>query len=261
MARYMVNFNWQDISPLMDDEVIALIQQAQAGDQEARQRLIESNLKLVRTVVQRFAPWGYEQEDLFQVGCIGLVKAIDNFDTSFGVKFSTYAVPMIIGEIRRFLRDDNPIRVSRSLKENAYRIRRTAEALTQRLGRDPTLQELAAEVGMEAAEVATALDAIQLPTSLSEPLYQDEGDPILISDQLAQAEGEQDWLNIVMLKHVIQKLKKRERQLIFLRFFQDKTQTEVAKILGLSQVQISRLEKQILKQMKELLDTDRREDD
>ncbi|HHW55559.1 MAG: RNA polymerase sporulation sigma factor SigF [bacterium] len=258
MARYMVNLNWDEPSPLPEAEVKFLLERVHQGDEEARQRLIETNLKLVRTVVQRFAPWGYEQEDLFQVGCIGLVKAIDNFDTSFGVKFSTYAVPMIIGEIRRFLRDDNPIRVSRSLKEKGFNIKRAVEKLTQRLGRGPTLQELAEETGLELEEVATALEAIQPITSLSDPLYQDEGDPILLSDQIAGVEEEPDWLNKVMLKQVLEKLPERERRLIHLRFFQDKTQTEIARLLGLSQVQVSRLEKQILKKMKRILDTNPR---
>jgi len=251
----MVNLNWDEPSPLPEAEVKVLLEKVQKGDEEARQRLIESNLKLVRTVVQRFAPWGYDPEDLFQVGCIGLVKAIDNFDASYGVKFSTYAVPMIIGEIRRFLRDDNPIRVSRSLKEKGFMLKRAVEKLTHRLGRGPTLQELAAETGLELEEVATALEAIQPVTSLSDPLYQDEGDPILLSDQIAALEEEADWLNKVMLKQVLEKLPERERKLILLRFFQDKTQTEIARLLGLSQVQISRLEKQILKKMKKLLES------
>lgn len=254
MTGYMVDMNWKDPAPLPEARVKVLLERVQGGDKKAREQLIETNLGLVRAVVQRFAPWGYEQEDLFQIGCIGLVKAVDNFDLCFGVKFSTYAVPMIIGEIRRFLRDDNPIRVSRSLKERAYRIKKAVELLTQQLGRGPTVQELVAETRLEPEEIATATEAIQIPTSLSEPIYQDEGTPILLSDQISTRENEIDWLDKVMLKQVLEGLEERERKLIMLRFFQDKTQTEIAQLLGLSQVQISRLEKQILKKMKRIIE-------
>ncbi len=256
MARYMVDMDWKEPAPLPEGEVKALLKQVQEGDEKARRRLIETNLRLVRTVVQRFAPWGYEPEDLFQIGCIGLVKAVDNFDLQFGVRFSTYAVPMIIGEIRRFLRDDNPIRVSRSLKERAFKIKRAVEYLTQQLGRGPTMQEFAADTGLKAEEIATALEAIQIPSSLSEPIYQDEGAPILLSNQLSSGENEIDWLDKVVLKQVLERLDEREQKLITLRFFRDKTQTEIAHLLGLSQVQISRLEKQILKKMKRIIAPD-----
>ena len=258
MGKYMVDMDWQEPAPLPDADVKDLLKRVQDGDEKARHRLIETNLRLVRMVVQRFAPWGYEPDDLFQIGCIGLVKAVDKFDPDFGVKFSTYAVPMIIGEIRRFLRDDNPIRVSRSLKERGFRIKRAIESLTQQLGRGPTMQELARETDLETEEIATALEAIQLPTSLSEPIYQDEGAPILLSDQISTPEDEIDWLDKVMLKQVLARLGERERRLITLRFFQDKTQTEIAQLLGLSQVQISRLEKQILKKMKRIIAPDYR---
>lgn len=258
MARYMVNLNWKDLSPLLETEVNALLERVRNGDEEARQTLIETNLKLVRTVVQRFAPRGYDADDLFQIGCIGLVKAIDNFDLNYEVKFSTYAVPMIIGEIRRFLRDDNPIRVSRSIKERAYSIKKVREDLTQHLGRDPTLNEVAKKMGIEPEDVATAIEAIQTPASLSEPFYQNEGEPILLADQLSQGSCEQEWLDYVMLKQILEKLEEKERLLVLLRFFQDKTQTEVAETMGLSQVHISRMEKKILKKMKTLLENDRR---
>ena len=254
MTRYMVDMNWKEPAPLPEAKVKILLEQAQGGDGKARQCLIETNLRLVRAVVQRFTPWGYEPEDLFQIGCIGLVKAVDNFDLGFGVKFSTYAVPMIIGEIRRFLRDDNPIRVSRSLKERGYKVKRAIESLTQQLGRGPTVQEIAIETGLKPEEIATALEAIQIPTSLSEPIYQDEGASILLSDQVSTGKDEIDWLDKVMLKQVLEVLEERERKLIILRFFQDKTQTEIAHLLGLSQVQISRLEKQILKKMKKIIE-------
>ncbi|HHY92436.1 MAG TPA: SigB/SigF/SigG family RNA polymerase sigma factor [Firmicutes bacterium] len=229
------------------------VRRAQAGDKEARESLIKDNLRLVVGIARRFCGRGYEFEDLFQIGTIGLMKAVDKFDLSYGVQFSTYAVPMIVGEIRRFLRDDNPIRVSRSLKETALRARRANTALEQRLGRDPTLSELVAELGVPAEELVAALEATQSPASLSDPIYQDEGTAISIEDQLGEEKGE-ELLEHVLLSQVLEKLTPRERFIIQERFYADRTQAEVAAELGLSQVQISRLEKQVLAKLKKLME-------
>lgn len=235
------------------DAVAELVRRAQAGDREARERLIKNNLRLVVGIARRFTGRGYDFEDLFQIGTIGLMKAVDKFDLSFGVQFSTYAVPMIVGEIRRFLRDDNPIKVSRSLKETALKAHRAMTSLGQRLGREPTLTELAAEVGVPPEELVYAFEATQAPTSLSDPIYQDEGTSINVEDQLGEEKGE-EWLDHVLLNQVLEKLSPREKYIIHARFFGDKTQTEVAAELGLSQVQISRLEKQILLKIKRLME-------
>ena len=239
---------------LKDEEMTNLILKAQDGDGEAREKLINCNLRLVFNLVQRFSNRGYELEDLFQIGTIGLIKAIDKFDLSYNVKFSTYAVPMIIGEIRRFLRDDNPIKVSRSLKENAYRINKTRDTLTKQLGREPTLQEIAKEADIPMEEIIGSLEAMQIPTSIYETLYQDDGDPIYLLDQLSNDKEEGAWLEKIVLKEALNKLSEKERDILIMRFFQDKTQTEVAKVIGLSQVQVSRLERQALKKFKHLLE-------
>lgn len=239
---------------LSDEETVNLLTKAQSGDAEARERLINCNLRLVFNLVQRFAKRGYEMEDLFQIGTIGLIKAIDKFNLAYNVKFSTYAVPMIIGEIRRFLRDDNPVKVSRSLKENAYKINKTREALMKELGRDPTLQEISEALQLSMEDIISSLEAVQMPTSIHETLYQDDGDPIYVLDQLSNEKEELSWLDKLALKEVLDKLSEKEREIILLRFFQDKTQTEVAKIIGLSQVQVSRLERQALKRFKNFLD-------
>lgn len=241
---------------LKDEETTSLLLQAQKGDGEAREKLINCNLRLVFNLVQRFSNRGYELEDLFQIGTIGLIKAIDKFDLSYNVKFSTYAVPMIIGEIRRFLRDDNPIKVSRSLKENAYRINKVKDTLTKEWGREPTLQEIAVEVDLPMEEIITSLEAMQMPTSIYETLYQDDGDPIYVLDQLSNEKEEGLWFEKIALKETLNKLTEKEREILIMRFFQDKTQTEVAKIIGLSQVQVSRLERQALKKFKHLLKED-----
>ncbi|AEG61231.1 RNA polymerase sporulation sigma factor SigF [Desulforamulus ruminis] len=239
---------------LSDKEMRSLLKKAQAGDADARERLVNCNLKLVFNLVQRFNNRGYELEDLFQIGCIGLMKAIDKFDLSYDVKFSTYAVPMIIGEIRRFLRDDNPVKVSRSLKETAYKIQQARDRLTARLGRDPSINEIAKELGFCREEVVSALEAAQTPTSIYETLHQDDGDPIYILDQLSSEEdGDSPWLEKLAVKQLLVELPERDRQIILWRFFEDKTQSEVALRLGLSQVQVSRLERQALRKLKELL--------
>jgi len=237
---------------LSDEEMTNLLISAQKGDLEARERLINCNLRLVFNLVQRFANRGYELEDLFQIGTIGLIKAIDKFNLSFNVKFSTYAVPMIIGEIRRFLRDDSPVKVSRSLKENAYKINKTRDTLTKELGRDPTLQEISDALGLSLEDIITSLEAVQMPASIHETLYQDDGDPIYLVDQLSNKD-EINMFEHIALKEVLSKLSEKEREIIMMRFFHDKTQTEVAKTIGLSQVQVSRIERQALKRFKSLL--------
>lgn len=241
--------------PLLgDEEMTTLLTKAQAGDAPARERLINCNLRLVFNLVQRFTNRGYEVEDLFQIGTIGLIKAIDKFNLEYNVKFSTYAVPMIIGEIRRFLRDDNPVKVSRSLKENAYKINKARESLTRELGREPTLLEISEFVGLTIDEMITSLEAVQVPTSIHETLYQDDGDPIYVIDQLSNSKDEINWFEKIALKEILDKLTEKEREIIMMRFFQDKTQTEVANLVGLSQVQVSRIERQALKRFRVLLD-------
>ncbi|MDX9871909.1 MAG: RNA polymerase sporulation sigma factor SigF [Clostridia bacterium] len=240
--------------PLLgDEEMMNLLSRAQTGDIAAREKLINCNLRLVFNLVQRFGNRGYELEDLFQIGTIGLIKAIDKFNMSYNVKFSTYAVPMIIGEIRRFLRDDNPVKISRSLKENAYKINKVREQLTREWGREPTLQEIAQEAGISQEEIVSSLEAVQAPTSIHETLYQDDGDPIYVIDQLSNENEEVNWFDRIALKEVLNKLTEKEREIILMRFFQDKTQTEVAASVGLSQVQVSRIERQALKRFKSLL--------
>ena len=241
---------------LKDEEMTELLQKVQTGDGEAREKLINCNLRLVFSLVQRFSNRGYESEDLFQIGTIGLMKAIDKFDLSYNVKFSTYAVPMIIGEIRRFLRDDSPIKISRSLKENAYRINKKRETLTKQLGREPTLQEIAAKLDIPLEEIIISLEAMQMPTSIYETLYQDDGDPIYVLDQLSSETEDEMWFEKIAFKEILSKLPHKERDILIMRFIQDKTQTEIAKIIGLSQVQVSRLERQALKKFKYHLEKD-----
>ena len=223
----------------------------QAGTAGAREELVNGNLRLVLSVIQRFNNRGEYVDDLFQVGCIGLIKAIDNFDLAQNVKFSTYAVPMIIGEIRRYLRDNNPIRVSRSLRDLAYKALQTRDALVGRLGREPAVKEIASELGADVDEVVYALDAIQEPISLFEPIYHDGGDPIYVVDQVAD-EKTQDaqWLEGIALKEAMRRLNDREKMILNLRFFDGKTQMEVAQEIGISQAQVSRLEKAALQHMR-----------
>lgn len=245
---------------LKDQEMRDLLVRAKAGDTYARDKLVNCNLKLVFNLVKRFQNRGYELEDLFQIGCIGLMKAIDKFDLSYDVKFSTYAVPMIVGEIRRFLRDDNPVKVSRSVKETAYKVQQVREMLTARLGREPAVGEVAAELGLSREEVVNALEAAQAPTSIYETLHQDDGDPIYLLDQLkGEEDGDAPWLETISVKQLLNNLPERDRLIIVWRFFEDKTQSDIAGRLGLSQVQVSRLERQALKKLKELMDNgDRR---
>jgi RNA polymerase sporulation-specific sigma factor len=236
-----------------DDQVKELIARSQAGDVEARESLVLSNQRLVWSVVQRFLNRGYEADDLFQIGCIGLMKAIDKFDLNYDVRFSTYAVPMIIGEIQRFLRDDSTVKISRSLKEQARQIRRTRDELSKKLGRQPHVNEVAEALGIEPAEVVFAQEAMRQPSSIHETVFENDGDPIYLMDQIAD-ENQEKWFDRMSLHDALSRLPERERLIVFLRFFKDKTQAEVAEVLGISQVQVSRLEKKILQNIREQLD-------
>lgn len=234
------------------DHTIVLIQKSHEGDKEARARLVEENTGLVWCVVKRFYNRGVEMEDLFQIGTIGLLKAIDKFDLNYDVKFSTYAVPMIAGEIKRFLRDDGMIKVSRSLKELSYKAYLCREKLQERFGREPSVTELAGELGVEPEELIAALDASSEVESLHKPIYQSDGQEVSLMDRLPwRAEPEEEVLDHLLLKELLGGLEKEERQLIYLRYFADRTQAQAGKELGISQVQVSRLEKKILKSMRE----------
>ena len=234
------------------DHTIVLIQKSHEGDKEARARLVEENTGLVWCVVKRFYNRGVEMEDLFQIGTIGLLKAIDKFDLNYDVKFSTYAVPMITGEIKRFLRDDGMIKVSRSLKELSYKAYLCREKLQERFGREPSVTELAGELGVEPEELMAALDASSEVESLHKPIYQSDGQEVSLMDRLRwRAEPEEEILDHLLLKELLGGLEKEERQLIYLRYFADRTQAQAGKELGISQVQVSRLEKKILKSMRE----------
>lgn len=254
MAGRLNDMNLPRFPLLPNDEVQALLLQAKAGDKAARERIINCNLRLVVNLIQRFSNRGYEQEDLFQIGTIGLIKAIDKFDPAYQVRFSTYAVPMIIGEIRRFLRDDGPIKVSRSLKETGIKIRYTLEQLTKELGREPKLSEVAKKLELTPEQLTEALEATQYLTSIHEELYQDDGDAIYVIDQLADREDDDSrFLDHMALEEVMDRLPDREKNILYLRFYKDKTQTEVAKHIGISQVQVSRLERSALKKVREML--------
>lgn len=234
------------------DHTIALIRQSHKGDEEARARLVEENTGLVWCVVKRFYNRGVESEDLFQIGNIGLLKAIDKFDLSYNVKFSTYAVPMISGEIKRFLRDDGMIKVSRSLKELSYKAYLCQEELQEKWGREPKVSEIAAALQVEEEELMMALEASGDIESLHKPIYQKDGQEIQLMDKLQDYSGEEEaMINHMLLKQLIETLNKEERQLIYLRYFANQTQSQVGKKMGISQVQVSRLEKKILKSMRE----------
>jgi len=239
---------------LKNDEKNALFERIQQGDDEARQEYIYGNLRLVLSVIQRFNNRGEFIDDIFQVGCIGLIKAIDNFDTSHGVKFSTYAVPMIIGEIRRYLRDNNSIRVSRSLRDTAYKALQVKERLQTATSREPTIDEIAKELEITPQEVTFALDAIQDPISLFEPVYHDGSDALFVLDQVKdEKSSDASWLENISLSEALKRLNDREKHILNLRFFEGKTQMEVADEIGISQAQVSRLEKNALKNMKKYI--------
>ena len=233
-------------------DTLALIARAQAGDDSAAEQLIKENSGLIWSVVKKFAKRGYELDDLYQIGAIGLLKCIRKFDTSFDVKFSTYAIPMIIGEIKRFLRDDGIIKVSRPMKEIATKSRYVTEMLTAKLGRQPTISELAQEMNISTEELVVAMEAGLDVESLHATIYQGDGSPIFLIDKLAQKKDDGDSVvNMLTLKQLIARLKPKERQVIILRYFQDKTQMEVAKTIGVSQVQVSRIEKKVLQVLKD----------
>ncbi|KYG30708.1 RNA polymerase sporulation sigma factor SigF [Alkalihalobacillus trypoxylicola] len=239
----------QKEAPLSDKEVKKLIEESQLGNQEARDKIVNRNTRLVWSVVQRFMNRGYDPEDLFQIGCIGLIKSVDKFDLSYDVKFSTYAVPMIIGEIQRFLRDDGTVKVSRSIKELGNKVRKVKDDLTKTLGRVPTVQEIASYLEIPAEEVVFAAEANKSLSSIHETVYENDGDPITLLDQIAD-QSESKWFDKIALKEAIRDLEERERLIVYLRYYKDQTQSEVAERLGISQVQVSRLEKKILDQMK-----------
>lgn len=242
--------NTSKLPVLTNDEMRHLFKAMNNGDQSARDKLINGNLRLVLSVIQRFANRGEYVDDLFQVGCIGLIKAIDNFDLGQNVKFSTYAVPMIIGEIRRYLRDNNPIRVSRSLRDIAYKALQVRDALINKHSREPSITEIANELNLPREEVVFALDAIQEPVSLFEPIYHDGGDPIYVMDQVGDEKNlDINWLENIAVREALKKLNSRERLILTLRFFEGKTQMEVAEEIGISQAQVSRLEKAALMHM------------
>lgn len=241
---------------LGNDEIKTLLYKAQAGDQRAKEIILENNLNLVRSIVHRFTNRSYEWDDLFQIGCIGLIKAIERFDMKFGVQFSTYAVPMIIGEIRRFMRDDNPVKISRPVKELAYRVHRTQEKLQGILGREPTIREVATDLILAPQEVVAALEAIQTPSSLYANAFHNDGDSVLLLDQIKYCDGQDSaYFERLALKEVLSRLPGKERIVIHLRFFEDRTQAEIGVLIGLSQVQVSRIEKHALKLIREFMQT------
>lgn len=243
--------NTSKLPVLTNAKMRELFVQMNNGDASAREKLISGNLRLVLSVIQRFNNRGEYVDDLFQVGCIGLMKAIDNFDLSQNVKFSTYAVPMIIGEIRRYLRDNNPIRVSRSLRDVAYKALQVRDSLVNRLSREPTINEIASELKIPREEIVFALDAIQEPVSLFEPLYHDGGDPIYVMDQVSdEKHQDSNWLEGIAIREALRRLNEREKLILTLRFFEGKTQMEVAEEIGISQAQVSRLEKAALNHMR-----------
>lgn len=257
MAAYKVEIcgvNTSKLPLLTSDEKENLIRKVKEGDIEAREKYIKGNLRLVLSVIQRFTGSNENMDDLFQIGCIGLIKAIDNFDLSQGVKFSTYAVPMIIGEIRRYLRDNSQIRVSRSLRDTAYKAIYAKEKLMKVNLKEPTINEIASEIGVEKEDVVFALDAIQSPVSLYEPIYTDGGDTLYVMDQISDKKNlEENWISDLSISDAVKRLPERERRIINLRFFEGKTQMEVAEEINISQAQVSRLEKNALKSMRNYL--------
>ena len=240
---------------LTNERMRELFPLVHGGDRAAREEFINGNLRLVLSVVQRFSNRGENADDLFQVGCIGLIKALDNFDVSQNVRFSTYAVPIIIGEIRRYLRDNNPIRVSRSLRDTAYKALQARDLLSSRLDREPTIGEIAREIGVNEEDVVFAMEAIQDPVSLFEPVYNDGGDAIYIIDQVKdQKQSDALWLENLAVSEALRRLNEREQKILRLRFFEGRTQMEVAGEIGISQAQVSRLEKNALQHMRKYVD-------
>ena len=243
--------NTAKLPTLTAAETDALLARAKDGDSLAREKLVEGNLRLVLSVIQRFSGRGENADDLFQVGCVGLLKAIDNFDTSQNVRFSTYGVPMIIGEIRRYLRDNSSIRVSRSMRDTAYRVLQAREKLQREQQREPTVEQIARELGIRREEVVFAMDAVCDPVSLFEPIYSDGGDAVCVMDQVRDTKNtDEDWLEQIALKEAMARLSERERQILALRYSDGKTQMEVSSEIGISQAQVSRLEKNAIKSIK-----------
>ena len=243
--------NTSKLKILSQSEMDALLRKAKSGDEMARQALIEGNLRLVLSVIQRFDKRGESPDDLFQVGCIGLIKAISNFDPDKQVRFSTYGVPMIAGEVRRYLRDNSVIRVSRSIRDVAYRVLQCKEAMTTRMGREPTLEEISKALELPLEEVGQALDAVCAPVSLYDPVYSDGGDPLTVMDQVRDLKNtDEHWMEHITLRNAFNALGDREKQILSLRFYDGKTQMEVAGSLGISQAQVSRLEKSAIGAMR-----------
>lgn len=242
--------NTSKLTVLKEKEKIELLKRVREGDTRAREELISGNLRLVLSVVQKFTNRGENPDDLFQVGCVGLIKAIDNFDPGQMVKFSTYGVPMILGEIRRYLRDNNPIRVSRSMRDTAYRAMLTKEQLTAENLREPTIEEIAKRMECKKSDVVLALESIVDPVSLYEPVFSDGGDTIYVMDQLSDAKGQSDWLDEISFKEAVSALGEREKKILYCRFLQGKTQMDVAREIGISQAQVSRLEKGAMDRIK-----------
>lgn len=246
--------NTSKLPLLKEEEKEALFVRIKAGDEKAREEYIKGNLRLVLSVIKRFSNSNENADDLFQIGCVGLMKAVDHFDPDRLVKFSTYAVPMIIGEIRRYLRDNNSIRVSRSLRDTAYKAIYAREGYMKKHLKEPTVQEIAAEIGISKEDIVFALDAIQMPMSLNEPVYSDGGDTLYVMDQVSDKKNkEENWVEELSLEAAMERLNERERYIITLRFFEGKTQMEVAEEIKISQAQVSRLEKNALKVMKQYL--------
>ena len=242
--------NTSKLPDLKEKEKIELLKKSRQGDKQAREELISGNLRLVLSVVQKFSNRGENPDDLFQVGCIGLMKAIDNFNPELDVRFSTYGVPMIVGEIRRFLRDNNAIRVSRSMRDMAYRAMQAKENFIHEFGREPTIEEIAKKLDCKKEEVVLALESVVDPVSLYEPVYSDGGDTIFVMDQVGDSNDDRDWLEEISLRDAIRSLGEREKKILTLRFLAGRTQTEVAQEIGISQAQVSRLEKSALERIK-----------
>ncbi|MGI5963162.1 MAG: RNA polymerase sporulation sigma factor SigG [Lawsonibacter sp.] len=246
--------NTAKLKVLKSDETQQLLLRAKQGDQKAREELISGNLRLVLSVIQRFVNRGENADDLFQVGCIGLIKAIDNFNTDLDVKFSTYGVPMIIGEIRRYLRDNSTMRVSRAMRDTAYKVLQAKEAYVAKYQKEPTVEEIAKALNLKREEVVFALDAVLEPVSLYEPVYSDSGDTICVMDQVKDSKNTDEmWVERIALKEAVSHLSEREKKILSMRFFQGKTQMEVSNEIGISQAQVSRLEKNALRQIRKEL--------
>lgn len=242
--------NTSELKVMKESEKMELLRKAHNGDMKAREKLINGNLRLVLSVCQRFANRGENMDDLFQVGVIGLIKAIDNFNLDLDLRFSTYAVPMCIGEVRRYLRDSQSIRVSRSMKDTAYKAMQVKEKLTNKNGIEPSVEEIANELNMKTSDVVIALEAIVDPVSLYDPVYNDGGDTIYVMDQIGDNSSDSDWIDEIMIKDELNNLEPREHKILYMRFMQGKTQMEVAEEVGISQAQVSRLEKNALKRIK-----------